>query len=235
MATRHPNGRDILFISSRDGDRKVWSRRADGTGEPTLLIDFDMPVAEMSWGPDGRYLVLRTAGAGGVEGGRDLYVWDSQSDEPPQQLLAEEVDEASPALSPDGRWLAYTSNESNRYELYVRPFPDVNAGRWQVSIDGGRSPRWSRDGSELFFFDVTQNLVVSRITPGEAFQAAAPEPLFALPPFIATSDINIPYDASADGQRFVMFSYQIGDLGDEAPEAILVQNFFAEILARVPR
>ncbi|MDX1494258.1 MAG: protein kinase, partial [Longimicrobiales bacterium] len=177
MATWHPNGRDILFISSRDGDRKVWSRRADGTGEPSLLIDFDMPVAEMSWAPDGRFLVLRTAGTGGIEGGRDLYLWDSESDEPPRRLLAQEVDEASPAVSPDGRWLAYTSNESNRYELYVRPFPDVEDGRWQISVEGGRSPLWSPDGSELFFFDADLDLMVVRIEPGPTFQASPPQPL----------------------------------------------------------
>lgn len=235
MALWHPNGQEILFISSRDGDRKVWSRRADGTGEPALLIDFDMPVAQMSWHPDGRYLVLRTAGMGGVEGGRDLYLWDSEAEEPPVRLLAEEVDEASPAVSPDGRWLAYTSNESNRYELYVRPFPNVDDGRWQVSVNGGRSPQWAKNGSELLFFDAENNMMASRITTDPTFSASSPERLFALPGYIATSDISVPYDVTPDGERFVFLSFQFGGDDDVTPRGILVQNFSTEILARVPR
>lgn len=236
MAVWHPDGRDVLFISSRDGDRQVWRKRADGTGEPELLVDFDMPVAQMDWTPDGSRLLLRTAGTGGVEGGRDIYVWDAEEDQPPVPLLAADFDEASPALSPDGRWLAYTSNESDRWELYVRPFPDVQEQRWQVSIEGGRSPGWSADGRELFFVDGDDNLVVSQITAGESFQASPPEMLFDIPPFVATSDISIPYDVAADGERFVMISFAVGGtVEDDGPQAILVQNFFEELKARAPR
>ncbi|MDX1646428.1 MAG: hypothetical protein R3304_04735, partial [Longimicrobiales bacterium] len=235
MAVWHPDGRDIAFVSSRDGDRQVWTRRADGTGEPRLLVEFDMPVANMSWTPDGSRLLLRTAGTGGVEGGRDIYVWNAEQGGAPEPLLAANFDEGSPTVSPDGRWLAYTSNESNRWEVYVRPFPDVDEGRWQVSVDGGRTPKWSSDGRELFFVDANDNFVVSTVSAAPSFQATPPETLFQIPPAVATVDLSVPYDVAPDDQRFVMYSYNTSDTDGGDPDVVLVENFFQELRARAPR
>ena len=236
MGVWHPDGRDILFISRRDGDRQVWMKRAEGIGEPRLFVDFDMPVAEAAWTPDGSKLLLRTAGTGGIEGGRDIYLYDTESREPPQPLLAEGFDEGSPAISPDGRWIAYTSNESNRWEVYVRPFPDVESGRWQVSIEGGRTPKWSRDGTELFFLEGADRFVSAAIETADGFRAGPPELLFEVPSSFVTVDVTFPYDVAPDGQRFVMISYDLGNDEDgPAPRAILVENFSQELRARIPR
>jgi serine/threonine-protein kinase len=236
MAVWHPDGREIIFISSREGDRQVWMKRADGIGEARLFVDFDMPVANAAWTPDGAKLLLRTAGTGGVEGGRDIYVYDPESGDPPQRLLAGDFDEGAPAISPDGRWLAYTSNESNRWEVYVRPFPDVESGRWQVSTDGGRTPKWSHDGDELFFLDNSNRFVAVAVETDGGFRANIPQVLFTVPPYIETVDLSFPYDVALDDERFVMLSFDVGDDDDRpGPRAVLVQNFAAELQARIPR
>jgi serine/threonine-protein kinase len=100
-------------------------------------------------------------------------------------------------ISPDGRWLAYASNDAGRSEIYVRPFPDVNAGRWQVSTAGGASPRWSRDGRELFYMKEGKVTVVSVTATAPPLAVGRPTELFPGP--YATS-----FDVSADGQRFLM-------------------------------
>ncbi len=236
MAVWHPNGREILFISSRDGDRQVWMKRADGIGEARLFVDFDMPVANAAWTPDGAKLLLRTAGTGGVEGGRDIYIYDPESGDSPQPLLAEGFDDGAPAVSPDGRWLAYTSNESNRWEVYVRPFPDVEGGRWQISTDGGRTPKWSRDGDELFFLDNNDQFVAVAVETDGGFRAGTPQVLFTVPPYIETVDLSFPYDVALDNDHFVALSYDIGNDDDRpGPGAVLVENFAAELQARIPR
>lgn len=207
-----------------------------GACDLRLFVDFDMPVAEAAWTPDGSNLLLRTAGTGGVEGGRDIYIYDPETGEPPEPLLAEGFDEGTPTISPDGRWIAYTSNESNRWEIYVRPFPDVEAGRWQVSIEGGRTPRWSRDGTELFFLEGADRFVSAAIETTNGFQAGPPELLFELPESIEIVDVTLPYDVAPDGERFVMISYDLGnDEGGPGPRAILVENFTEELRTRIPR
>ena len=99
-------------------------------------------IDEGLYSRDGRWLVLRV----GVGGGRDLYGLRPGIDSGPVPLIATEFEEYSPALSPDGRWLAYVTNESGRRDVYVRPFPNVDSAKWQVSTDGGEEPLWANSG-----------------------------------------------------------------------------------------
>ena len=114
-----------------------WARPGDGTGTAELVFDFEEGIAQAFWSPDGEWLVFRTAGVAGVEGGRDIFALRPDVDSVPTPLMTADFDEIYPALSPDGRWIAYASNETGRYEVYIRPFPDVESGRWQISPQGG--------------------------------------------------------------------------------------------------
>ncbi len=121
----------------------------------------------MVWSPDGHWLVLRTDN--GAAGAGDLVGVRSSGDTTPVPLVASSFTELEPSISPDSRWLAYTSNESGANEVYVRPFPGAAGARWQVSTGGGAQPRWSPDGRELFFLDGTAHLMAAQVRPGATF------------------------------------------------------------------
>ncbi|MDX1493379.1 MAG: protein kinase [Longimicrobiales bacterium] len=233
-----PDGQSITYVSGTPTGLNVYTRRADGTGEPTELLDAEESIAMAFWSPDREWLILRsTTGAGNVFG-RDILAMRPGVDDAPRPLMAEEFDEMDPTLSPDGRWIAYASNETGRFEVYVRPFPNVESGRWQVSNRGGSRPVWSRNGRELFFGDENDNMVVAQVDgSGTAFVASSPRILFATPSDIDTGDLGLPYDVSPDGQRFMM-AQVVRDAVTEAsglPDFVLVQNFAEILKERVPR
>jgi serine/threonine-protein kinase len=150
-------------------------------------------------------------------------------------LLDEKYHESQPRISPDGRWMAYTSNESGKEEIYVRPFPDVNDGRWQISTSGGNNPLWSRDGREIFYRNGNAVIAVSvKTLPTFIFET--PRTLFQ---GTYVSSVNIPgstdfgtWDISPDGQRFLMLR---GSSAVSSPRKInIVLNWFEELKQRVP-
>jgi hypothetical protein len=144
-------------------------------------------------------------------------------------LLDGEFAQLDPQVSPDGRWLAYQSDESGRFEIYVRPYPDVLAGRRQVSAGGGTSPRWSRDGGELFFVDEAGLLTVP-ISAGQPFTLARPRRLFSVKPF--GGRLGADFEVAPDGQRFLF----IMDGGAQAPdptELVFVQHWSEELRSRL--
>jgi dipeptidyl aminopeptidase/acylaminoacyl peptidase len=148
-----PDGLRIAFASRRNGKWGLYTKVADNTRAEELVIETDSPAIPMSWSPDGKRLVYsmndpKTSGD----------VWSAAvnaGDTPPDvvPVLRTPADERNPQVSPDGRWLAYSSNETGRSEIYVRPFPQ-GPGRIQVSVDGGVYPRWRRDGRELYFLNL---------------------------------------------------------------------------------
>ncbi len=149
-------------------------------------------------------------------------------DSVPVPLVATEFRETSPAVSPDGRWLAYASNESGRGEVYVRPFPNTNDGKWLVSTDGGREPVWAHSGRELFHRG-GRNQMVAAVLPGPRFVTGERRVLFPIQGFRSTPQ-HQQYDVTPDDQRFVM----IRNVGaEEAWELIVVENFFEELKAKV--
>ena len=150
-------------------------------------------------------------------------------------LADEEYNETQPALSPDGRWLAYTSNETGSDEVYVRPFPDVNTGRWQVSTEGGVMPVWAYSGRELFFVDRGRGLVAAEINPDSGSMVGEKETLFTLPGLYQIGTGNTLYGVTPDDQRFLMArAYQDNEREAFDSQLILVQNFFEELRQRVP-
>ncbi len=231
-----PNPETVTFISSRGENLDVYQKRADGTGNVELLLDLERTIAEVEWSADGQWLVVRTAGIGGQLGGRDIFAIRPGADSETTPLLVGDYDERAPALSPDGRWLAYTSNETGTHEVFVRPFADVESGRWQVSTDGGFSPRWSKDGAEIFFMNSSREMLAAAVETSSAFRVGARTVLFELGVTMVTSDIAVPYDVGSGERQFLMArAFQRDDPTDNAPpDAILVVNWFEELKERVP-
>jgi Tol biopolymer transport system component len=224
-----PDGRSVTFLSYRDSSANVYQRRADGTGTDSLLLDLDLVITEAFWSPDGHWLVLRT---GRTEGERDIWALRVGEDTRPRPLLVERWDEEAPTLSPDGRWLAYVSNETGRREVFVRPFPDVESGKWQVSTVGGVSPVWAHSGRELFFVSGAGELVSQAVIGGAAFRRGEQRALFNVQAYSGlegAADNYRGFDVSPDDQRFLMVRRSSGDVTTTTTTAILVQHWLAEL------
>jgi len=218
---------------------QVWTKRANGVGEGKLLVEAKQQFATIGWSPDGTWLLLRTVGPRGGEGGRDVLGFRPGTDTVPMSLLADSTyDELHPDVSLDGRFIAYQSTETDRHEIYVRPFPDVTAGKWQVSVSGGRLPRWSPLGNELFFQGPNGEMMAARVRMKPSFQADAPVRLFeGDADWMSGGITGHIFVVAPDGQRFLMARTMPapGQDNEQARvRAVLVNNFIEELKAKVP-
>ena len=209
----------------------VVARPADGSGPDRRLAHLDRQIQEFSWSRDGQWILLCTdnsqAGAGDILGIR------TSGDSTPVPLVASSFSELHPALSPDGRWLAYTSNESGVNEVYVRPFPNTGGGRSQVSNGGGSEPRWSGDGRALFFLDATlRTLIEARVTTAPTFAVSGLRPLFATSGFLVDA-FQTSYDVTRDGRFFIFVSPRQAATRSRAPQVVRVDNWFSDLRARL--
>lgn len=226
-ASWSPDGSSVIFNSLPGGNRDVWEKRADGSAEAKLLIDYDRDLADAVWSPRGAWVVARTATA--EDGLGDILAWPMDTDAEPVPLVATEDRELTPALSPNGRFLAYTSNRSGLNQVYVRPFPNVNLRRWQISVTRGIEPVWSTDGRELFYRrGPGGDLMAVRVETESAFRLGEERVLFRAGRF-RTSFLRPQYDVRPDGQRFVMLRRVGVADGDTDPPMIMIQNFFTEL------
>ncbi|MEY4956123.1 MAG: hypothetical protein RL409_380, partial [Gemmatimonadota bacterium] len=195
-----PNGQRVLYAGAGPALR---SRRADGTGAVDTLFMAKRSFYTVVLTPDSNTFLLRMSTSPTAD-----IVLAHRGDTATVPLVASPAfAETSPALSPDGRWLAYTSDESGRNEVYVRPYPNVDAGRWQVSQAGGSSPHWSHTGRELFYENGAKALVATAVVPGVTFTVGAQVTLFNTSGFAGTGGaVNyLHYDVAPDDQRFVFF------------------------------
>ena len=227
-----PDGRRVVFTSfdAKTGVGNLFWRSADGTATPERLSEASKSRYATSFTPDGARLVFREeAGPAGVDIGM-LMMGSERRSEP---LIQTEFSELNPEISPDGRWLAYQSNQSGRAEIYVRPFPDVNAGLWQVSTSGGIQPAWTRNGRELFYRTQDGALMAVPIEVEPDFLAGAPTRVlegrhFRGSPYRA-------YDVSPDGKRFLMITRGGGPGSAASPPSItVVLNWDQELKRLVP-
>jgi serine/threonine-protein kinase len=220
------DGRSILYlanVTNVGGSPAI--RRADGTGNTQVPLPPKPDWGQALQSRDGRWLVLRSSfflpGKGNIYGVR-------AGDTTVVPLVDGPATEGKAALSPDGRWLAYASDESGAFEVYVRPFPEAASARWQVSAGGGTDPVWSRDGKELFFISGQQEMMTAEVAPGPAFTTAPPKPLFATGPYTPIAPIAS-FDVHPDGKRFLMLRETTPT---ERNELIMVQNWVEEMRAR---
>jgi len=228
-----PDGNRILYCSSREnatfGD--IYWKAADGTGVAEKLASSPgRGIYPYSWSKDGKTLVLWELTRDPVQ--TDIGMLSMEGDHARKGLLQEKYGELCPQVSPDGRWMAYVSSESGKGEIYVRPFPDVNKGRWQVSTDGGNSPLWSPDGREIFYRKGDATMVV-RVEAEPTFNPGKPTVLFSAPFYSAMGGMT-PWDISPDGKRFLMLK-EAKPIAIEVPRKInVVINWFEELKQRVP-
>lgn len=233
------DGKNVVYISRRAGLGMLYKRAADGTGTEDLSFKVKATpgIFEGAWTPDEKTLVLRAGGVIGIVGGRDIMVVEPGKDSVPRPLIASaQFDESGIALSPDGHWIAYESNETGRTEVYIRPFPDANGGKWQVSTDGGRAPLWARNSRELFFVNGAREMVAAPIGPGVQPQIGARKTLFKLRDeiYLANQENYTPFDISPDGQRFIMARAVKSTTAKFAP-LVVTENWFEELRRRVAK
>ena len=224
-----------------DGRRLVWGARAlfwqaaDGTGTAERLAETDTSgLIPYAVSPDGTRLVLRADGPGT---GADLMVLGLTGDRAITPLIQTTSNERNADISPDGRWLAYESDESGQSEVYVRPFPSVNAGRWQVSTAGGRQPLWARSGRAIFYRALDGALLgASAEIVGEgSFRVGTPATLLAGRYYTGGPFSGRMYAASPDGRRFLMIKESSGaDQAELPPTIVVVQHWSEELKRLVP-
>ena len=147
-------------------------------------------------------------------------------------LMTSDYDELSPSISPDGRWLAYASQETGEWEVYVRPFPDVGSGKWPVSRGGGFAPLWAHSGREIFYLTPDDQIMTATVEVGESFRVADRQPLFSIPQGFVMSDLRVPYDVTPNDHEFIMVR-NVGSEEVEEPPVILVEKWLVEVRDRV--
>jgi serine/threonine protein kinase len=206
-----PDGSRIAFVSDRSGTWDVYQKAANLAGEDELLFKATgRGVYTDGWSPDGRFLLYETEEQPYQFG--LLPLGGSAAERKPTPLTKSEFNQGDARFSPDGRWIAYASDETGKKEIYVQPFDAASAmgsssssaggtpvaGKWMVSKDGGISPRWRRDGKELFYLSPDGTLMAVEVDTRGVFQTGVPKPLFKAPRGVEY------WDVSADGKRFLM-------------------------------
>jgi Tol biopolymer transport system component len=188
-----PDGSSILFASNRTGKFGLYEKAASGAEQEKLLFEADGETLPTDWSP--RFVLLSHVA---VKTGIDLWSLPMAGNAKAAPVLRTRFAENHGKLSPDGRWLAYDSDESGQPEVYVQTFPGAE-GKWQVSTKGGARPVWSRSGRELFYISADNNLTAVDVESGARFEHGVPRPLF---------DVHMPptatYDVSRDGTRFLI-------------------------------
>jgi serine/threonine-protein kinase len=222
-----PDGRSVLYISAQDsGPPAVWKRKADGSAPAERVWHVSKGIAEASLSGDGQWLIYRITGD---SSNRDIYAVRPGRDTAPIPLLTGRFNEVGPALSPNGKWLAYASDESGRDEIFVRPFPNTAGGRWQISAQGGSAARWAHSGRELFYESPGGDLMLVPVTPGPTFAPGEPRRLFPLGSGLVPSNITPYYDLTPDDRRLVMVRVAAVNQAPGAGQLVVVDNWFEEL------
>jgi len=199
-----PDGTRIVFSSNRNGQQDLYQKNSTGTGSEEPLLHTGVELYADDWSLDGRYILYESSDP---KTKFDLWVLPMTGDRKPYPFLQTEFNETHSQISPDGRWVAYVSDESGRPEVYVQSFAALG-GKWQISTGGGDQPKWRRDGKELFYLSSAKTLMSVPVTSGAAFEAGIPVELFEL--FVSaksmTGDRN-DYVVADNGQKFLVCSF----------------------------
>jgi Tol biopolymer transport system component len=203
-----PDGSHLAYGSTRKGTLDVYQRASTGgAGQEQALLEGPGNQYLTSWSPDGRFLMYFNGTGGSPRTLQDLWVLPVVGAHKPTAFVQTEASEAEGRFSPDGRWVAYSSDESGRVEIYVAPFPGPGE-KWQVSTSGGTQPRWRRDGKELFYLSLDNKVIAADVNgQAAAFTIGAVQTLFDARAITLPYGQYSPgycYDVSPDGQRFLI-------------------------------
>jgi eukaryotic-like serine/threonine-protein kinase len=208
-----PDGKTLIFGSDRKGHNDLYRKNSNGTGTEEVVWESSLNKFATSWSADGNYLSVSTTGDPKTKW--DIWILPLTGDRTPMKFLQTEFSEWIGSFSPDARWIVYMSNESGRYEVYVRPF-QAEGGKWQISTSGGDSPLWSRDGRKIYFVTGAKFMEVDVSTTGSTFQASTPRTVFEL----EHGQVDF-RDVTADGQRILLNVIS----GEVSAPATLVTNW----------
>jgi Tol biopolymer transport system component len=215
------DGRDIYFTTNRDAKWSILRKRADGTGDEEVILSNEGEMDVYSASPDGRLLGYHLLTANG-----DPYLLPLQGERKPRALFASAASEGDPVFSPDGKWITYDSDESGRWEVYVRP-ASGEGSRWQVSAHGGEFARWSKDGSTIFYIE--RNKAAWRVPVrgvGNSLEVGRPEKMFDTTPALQAD-----WDVAPDGKRFLMIQSEDTTLAGGRNMLKLTFNWFEDLKA----
>ena len=219
-----PDGSRIVFASDRDGTPNLYQKAASGAGNEELLLKSDHRKIPLDWSADGKFILYQELHP---KTSSDVWALPLSGEQKPFPYLQTEFDERQARFSPDGKWIAYSSNESGTWQVYVQSFPAMG-GKWQVSTSGGAQPQWRRDGKELFYLSPDRKLMAVGVKgDGSKFEASLPSVTFEL----RIISVGLPgprnfYAAAADGKRFLVTSL----LGDPtATPTTVVLNWTADL------
>ena len=214
-----PDGIRILYPNNRAGVFDLYVKAATGAGQEEVLVKMGTPTGwGTHWSRDGRFIAYEIPGA---KTGRDLWIAPQFGDRKPFPYLNTQFNESEGSFSPDGRWVAYVSDESGRDEVYVQAFP-LSGAKFQISTGGGSEPNWRKDGTELFYLAGDRNLMAVPIKSGATLEAGVPKSLFP----IAATAWNHSFAVANDGQRFLV-STNAG--GEKAAPITVVLNWQAAL------
>ncbi len=216
LAIWSPDGNRIVFASNRELKFDLYLKDTNGAQDEKVIPQDGPDRFPTDWSRDGKYVLY----------GRGPDLWYLSFPElKATQFLKASSTLKSGRFSPDGKWVAYSSNESGRWEIYVSSFPDAK-GKWQVSNTGGDQPRWRSDGKELFYLSADSKIMAAPVKTGTKFDVGAPVPLFQANPreMVATSEL-FSYDVSSDGQRFLINT----QLKTEATPMSVILNWNAKL------
>jgi len=220
------DGRKVIYNARITGAPSFRWKLADGSGREETLVgkEFDDPGATpLSVSPDGKTLLFGAHSTAGLQAIEALTLDGSNNIQP---FLQGSFNFNGPHFSPDGRWLVYGTDESGRREVYVQPFPGPG-GKWMISTDGGESPRWARNGREIFFFAGDELMSVG-VETQSAFKVGTPRPLFPIAGYLRSGN----YDVAPDGQHFLMIKQE--DTSTSPKELNVVLNWSEELKRRAP-
>ena len=223
------DGEFVTFVSNRAGQGDLWRKKADGSGLAELVLDRERPIQEFVYSPDGTWLIF--VESDGLTTNSDIYAIRPGVDSVATPLVTEGA-ALEISLSPDGRWLAHTwLQDDGDIQVYVRPFPDVDAGRWQISTTRGDEAVWAHNGRELFYQGTANadEQMVAEIIRDPSFAVGEQRVLFPLAAYLIGNG-HAQYDISPDDQRLVMLK-AVG--GEDDRQLILVDNWFEELKERV--
>ncbi|HVH29547.1 MAG TPA: protein kinase [Vicinamibacterales bacterium] len=224
-----PDSRRLIFTSERAGVRNLFWQAADGAGVVEQLTESPHTQYPTGVSPDRRRLIFTDDSP---TTGNDVMAIELDATRRVTPLVQSPFTERNGIISADGRWLAYEANDSGRFEIYVRPFPEVNSGRWQVSTTGGTRPIWARSGQELVYVSPTGALMSVGVARGPSWAATTPTLVVKEGYFTNLNWWGRSYDISPDGQRFLMIK-EGGAEGTAAPASIIVVQHWVDELKRL--
>jgi Tol biopolymer transport system component len=209
MAVWSPDGNRIAFSSSRDQYYNLYLKAASGAGNESELLKSSEHKYAYDWSSDGRFLLYGVTDPKSLK--LTLWTVPLSGDPKPASYLNTQFNQHQAQFSPDGRWIAYSSDETGRNEIYVQPFPTASGGKWPVSTEGGTQPRWRRDnGKELFYVSADSRLMAvdvstTTVSGSPVFHAGVPKALFPAPIFGGGAvTVQYRYDVTSDGKRFLI-------------------------------